>query len=151
MKCFVLAAMGEVWLTQVEIHFMCSPASDGFGQPMLGCILCHRWHGIGLDNTSWDTYYVLAAMVGVWSTLVVIHFVSFLAWKGLVNTSWDVFCVLANMGGVWSTQVEMHSVSWLSWGGVWSTHVEVYLVWVRWHWMGLVNTSWDAFYVLAGM
>jgi hypothetical protein len=95
-----------------------------------------------------------------------------------INTSWDSFCVFAVMGAVKSTHVEAHFVSSLAWElGVWSTHVEMDLVssqfkvhfvsllacgvfghhkWryslcPRWHVLGLVNTSWDAFSVLVGI
>ena len=44
--CCVLTSMGWIWSFQVKIHF------------------CSRWHGISLVNTSWDTFCVLAGIVG---------------------------------------------------------------------------------------
>jgi hypothetical protein len=38
-----LDAMGGVWSTHVEMHFVSSHACDGFGQHMLRCILCPSW------------------------------------------------------------------------------------------------------------
>jgi hypothetical protein len=48
----VLAGMGGDWSINVELHLVLSQAWDGFGQQMLKCIWCPRWHGIGLVNKS---------------------------------------------------------------------------------------------------
>ena len=63
----------------VEIHFVFSLAYEEIGQHMLRCILCPRWHGMGLDNPNYDTFCVFAEMGGPWATRVEIHFVSSLA------------------------------------------------------------------------
>ena len=60
----VLAGMGGVWSTHVEINFLSSLAWDGFVRHMF------------------DTLCVLADMGGVWSTHVEIHSVSVLACLG---------------------------------------------------------------------
>ena len=64
---------GGVWSTQVEIHFMSSLAWEGFGEHVLRCILCPRFLGIGLINSSWDTRFDHVEM----------YFKSSLAWDML--------------------------------------------------------------------
>jgi hypothetical protein len=100
--------MGLVSSTQVATHFVSSLAWEGFGQYMLTCIFCLRWHGMGLIKACKDAYSVLAGMGGVWSTQVELHFVSSLAWD-------ESFFVLADMKGIWLTHVEINTVSSLAW------------------------------------
>jgi hypothetical protein len=73
-KCWdafwVLASLICVRSTQVEIHFMSSLAWNGFRQHKLRYILCRRWHGRVLVNTSWVAFCVLSGIGGVWSTHV---------------------------------------------------------------------------------
>ena len=152
--CF-LAGMGCVWSTQVDMHFVCSLACDGFGQHMLSCILSSRWHGRGFVNTCWDTFCVLAGIGWVWSTYVGMHFVSSLSWEGfgqhmlkyilcsrwqgtcLVNTSSDIFSVLAGME--W-TNVEILFVFSLARSCVWLTQAERYfLSSLAWKGVGCVH------------
>ena len=98
----VLAGMGRVWLTDVEINFL------------------SRLAWIGFDQACWDEFCVLAFLEGVWPTHV-INFVSSLAWEGFGlhklsyilfpvwhvicsdNTSLETLCFLAGMKGL--TQV----------------------------------------------
>ena len=68
--------MGGVWITHVEIEFVLSLA---FGQHKLRYILCPFSHEIGLVKRSWDIFWFLDGIEGVWSTNVEMHFVSWLA------------------------------------------------------------------------
>ena len=140
-----------VWSTQVEMHFVSLLEWDGFGQHLFRCILPPHWPGMGLVSTGSDTFLVLADMGWVWSTYVVMHFVSSLAWEGF-----------------WSTHVELVFESTLPWD-VFENHVLRCILCITWHrdgfdqdkliyilcpgwiWMSLVYTSSDAFCVLAGM
>ena len=146
----VLTDLVWVFLTHVRLHFVSSLAWDGFGQHKMKYILCPHWNGRGLVNTSCDTFCVLAGM----------------GW-GLVNTCSDAFYVLAVLSWVLSTQVDMHFVCSLSWNGFGQNMLKCILC-PSWHGMGfgqhvlrimfclgwngrdLVNTWWDAFYVLTG-
>ena len=140
-----LIGMGWVWSTHVGMHFVSSLAWEVLGQHKLRCILCVFWHGMGLGNTSWDEYCVLAGlgwdrstqveMNFAWSTHVEMHLVFSLVldgfgphifwcflyprWNGreFVNLWWDAFWVLVGMEWVLSTHVELHFVSSLKWEG----------------------------------
>ena len=129
---------------------MSSLAYEGFGQNMLICILCHRWHRRGLENAC------------------EIHFCASLAWKrGLVthveiyfqsSLVWHVFgphlfrCIscprrhLLACAGFGQNMI----VSSLSWKGI-SEHMLRDILCPRWSAMGLVITSCDSFCGLAHM
>ena len=131
------------------LHFVSLLAWAGFGQHTLRCILYPRWHGMGLVNECWDTFYVLDGMGRVWSTNVEIHFLSslallgfgqhnfrynlsFLAWEEFVQHKFRYIYGPRFKGGVWSKEVEVHFVNMLA--------LE-----------GFFNACWDAFYVIAFM
>ena len=64
---------------------------------------------MGLVNTCWATFCVLAGMGGIWSKHVEMHFMFFRCYGlALVNTCWYALCIFAGIGWVWSTQVDMH-------------------------------------------
>ena len=135
----VLACVEGVWSTYVEMHFVSSLAWEGLVQHLLRIIICPCRHGRSLVNTSWGTICVHVSMVGVWSTLVVIHNVFTLAWEwfGQQRFSqhfWDIFCFLAGIKGVWSTHFEIHIVISLPWKWV-GLHM-LRCIWCpHWHWM----------------
>ena len=66
----VLASMGSVWITYVEICFLSSLACEVFGQHMLRCIFCPPWHVMGLGNTCWELASMGAHGVAQVSALV---------------------------------------------------------------------------------
>ena len=153
----VLAVMGWVWTTHVEIHFESLLAWEGFGQHMLMSLLSHRWHSKGLLYTSSDAFFVLAGMGELYSTHVEIQIVSSLAWDGFGHTCWGTCWVLIGMEEVLSTHDEIHFVSSLAWerigqhmlrcnfvldrmGSVCFTHVR-YMLSPRWHRIILINTK----------
>ena len=92
----VLAGMGWISSTHVEILFEFSLPRDVFDHHVLRCILCITWHRIYMNKTSWVTLCVLADIGWVWSTHVGMHFVSSLAWEVLVNTCWVVWEVFGH-------------------------------------------------------
>ena len=161
----VLAGIGGVWSTHIEMHFVSSLSWEGYGQHKLRCILCPLWHRMRLVDTFWDIFYFLAGLGGVWATQVEIHFVFSMTLISLVNTSWDIFSVLAGIGGFFSTQV--YFVLSLAWDGF-GEHMLRYIFFIagmggfgqhmlscifcsRWPGMGwLVKTCWNTFCVLAG-
>ena len=106
--------------SRVKIHSMFTLAYDGFSQHMLRWILFIPWHRIGLINTIWETFCVLAGIGWLWST------------------NWDASCVFPGMGGVWSTYVEMHFISSMTWDGFGQRMLR-YILCPRWHGTGLVN------------
>ena len=112
-----------VWPIYVGLHFMCSLAWDGFGQHKLICVLCALRHWWGLVNPCLDTFLSLLA----WDEFDL----RVLRWIFLFGcTIW-----------VCSTQVENHIFS--------TKGLDAYYVLAG---MGyLINTCWDAFYVLAAM
>ena len=128
---WILAGMGGVLSTKVEMHFVSSLSWEGFGQ-------CY------------DPIIVLDCIGKDWSTRVEIHVVSSLTrngfgqhllrgilcprwhervgqlmlrnilcprWygRGFANTCLDKFCGLAGMGWVWWTHVEINFVSSPTW------------------------------------
>ena len=131
-------------------------------QHKLRYILCPRCHGTGLLKKSWDRFRFPAVLGRVCSSQVEIYFnLASMGEGGLVNTFCDAFCVLAGIGCVcqhmlvsslaWEwfcPLVEMHFVSSLAWDFFVQTHVENHfgssLA------LGLVNTTWDTFFVIAG-
>ena len=131
----MLAGMGWVWSTQVDMHFLCSMAWVGFSEHKLICILCASWDGMDLVNTYRDAFRVLAVMGRVCSTLIDMHIVCSLAWDGfgqqilrcivcprwhgmcLVNTCSDNVCELAGIEWVWSIHIEILFVSSLALDG----------------------------------
>ena len=147
----VLTGMRCVCPTHVEVNFVSSLALDGFGQHMLICISCPRWHGRGLVNTSWDAFCFLSFMGGRFGQHM-FRYILCARWHGMgvVNTSWDAFYVLAGIGWDSLIQVYKHYMSWLAWE-VFGQHKLRYIVCARWHVMGLVNTCWHTFRVLAGV
>ena len=58
---------------------------------------------------------------------------------GLVITSCDIFCGVASIFGVCSTNVEIHYLSSIAWEGF-AQHMLRYILCLRCHGMGLVNT-----------
>ena len=153
----------------MEIHFVSSLACEGYGQHIFRSILCCRWHGLDLDETSWEVFWVLDGMGGVWSTHVEMHFflhtsldtfyinvayegfgqhmfrcIWFIPWHrmGFINTSWDTICVL------WSTKFRY--ILCLAWNGF-IQHRLRYIFCPRWHGMDLFYTCWDAFCYLASI
>ena len=54
----VLAVMGRVCSTLIDMHIVCSLACDGFGLHMLRCILCPSLHGMGLTcfSLAWEGF-----------------------------------------------------------------------------------------------
>ena len=155
-----LAGMGGVWSTQAEMHslswlscdgfvntsydtFCVSQAWDGFGQHMLRYFLWLCCLGMDLINI-----WVLAVMGGLWSTKVVIHFVSSLAWERFSQHRLRYFCVFASIGGVWSTYFEINFVSSLTWDRFGQQMLRC-ILYPCWHGRGFVNTSCDTFCVLA--
>ena len=121
-----------VWSTHVEMHFVSSKA----------------WSG--LFKSSWDTLRVVAGMGGICSTHVAMNLLSALAWEDFVNTSWDTFCVVTCVGWVWWIHAEIDVVSSLELDKFFQ-YMLLCILCPRWLGRGLVNTCWDAFYVLAGM
>ena len=138
----VLAGIGGILLTQVEIHFESLLSLDEFSWQILRTILCTGWH-------RW-----------VWSTHVEMHFVSSLGWEGfaqhmfrcifcpsgtgcLFYTCWDTLNVLADMGWVGLSCVEKHFVYSLLWMGC-TTQLETHFV-SSLAWDGLVITGWNPF------
>ena len=67
---------------------------------------------------------------GVRSKEVEVHFVNLLALEGFVKACWYTFCA---------------SIAWFG------NHKLRYILWPRWHGMGLFNTSWDTICSLADM
>ena len=126
----VLAVMGRICSIYAVMHLVSLVSWDGFCQHMLSCIFCHCCHGRGFVNTCWDTVYVLAGMGWVFiSTNVQIHFVCTLGW-------------------VWSTHVGIYFVFSLAWDG---SGQNLLRCCSAWHAIGLFNTCWDSFCVLAVM
>ena len=156
---YVLAGMGRIWSTQVELFPRCL--------------------GLGLFNLSWDTFSGTKHMLrcfmcthchgGDWRTQVKMNIQFLLSfdwfgqlklsyifgppwqWRGFINTCWDVFFFLTSMVNLtWSTYIEMHFVS-----------SQACVVFVNTSWdtscvsslqgRVLVNTFWDAFCVLTVM
>ena len=136
-------AFCDIWWalsTRVEIHFVSLLEWDGFAQHMFRWFFCPRWHGIACVTTCWDTICVLPGMGWVCQSRLEMQFVYSLAcgrfgqhklrnilcpgwhWMTKVNTC-DASCVLAGMLGGLFLQA----------------------------WEELVNTCWDASYVLAGI
>ena len=110
--------------TLAEIHSVSSLALDSFVQHILRCFLCTFWHGRRLINTCRGTCCFFAGTLGIRSALIEIYFVPWLQQRGLVDTSSVPFSLLTDMGFVRSRQVEVH-------------------------YMGMVNTCRDAFFVLS--
>ena len=50
---YVRAAMDRLWPTHIMMHFVSSLEWGAFCQHMFRYILCSRWHGRGLVNSSW--------------------------------------------------------------------------------------------------
>ena len=125
---FLIVGKLWVWSTHVKLHFVSSPVLDGFGQHMLICILCIRWHRRG-----WDAFLCIAGFT-----------------RGLVNTCWYTYCVHAGISCDWSTLVELHFVSPPAFGGFFHRRLR-YLFYPRSHEMDFFYTSWYPFIVLAGM
>jgi hypothetical protein len=96
------------------MDFVSSLARDSFGQLRIRYSFCPRWHGVGLDNTNRDKFYVLAGMGDVF-------LMSSLACS-------DAFCVLAR---VWSTHVEEHDLSSLELDGF-CQHILRCILCTRW-------------------
>jgi hypothetical protein len=119
----VLACMGLVCRTNVEMHFVPSLARERFGQHLLPCILCPRFHWRILVNPSWAIFCVHAVMGSVWSTYVVIPLV---CPQYMLKHSLRTFCVLSGIesrdafqvfaGIKWdkSTQLEIQFVTFLA-------------------------------------
>jgi hypothetical protein len=55
-KFCVLAGMGGIWSTHVQMHFVSSLLWAGFAQSKLSYIFCLRIHGVGLINTGLDAF-----------------------------------------------------------------------------------------------
>jgi hypothetical protein len=131
-----------VCLTQVEIYFVPFLAWEGFGQHILRCILCLRWHWRGLVNTC-DTFCDLPVMGMVWPTRVKsilcprthveINYVSLFEWKGVGQHMLRcILCPHKQMVGFGQHMLRCISIPcWLS--------------------RGFFNTFLDTFCVLAGM
>ena len=101
-----LAGMGGFFSTRVEGVFMSFLACDGFGQHMLRCILCIRWHGNCLCNTCCDDFLSSLAF----------HMFAFRGKFCDIDAQqmlWFIY-VLAGMGWVWSTHVEIYFISFLA-------------------------------------
>ena len=115
----VLAGMGLVWSSNVEMHYVSLLVSDVFGQYILICILCIRWH--------WR----------VLSLYGEIHFETSLAWDGYCQNM-----LTCNFCPRWHfmNYVEMHLMPSLAWEGFVAMHVGSLLLWA-----GLVNPSQDTF------
>ena len=135
----VLAGIGWVWSSQVEMHFAFTFLLDGFGQHKLRYILCPRWHGMCLVNTCEEAFCVLAAMVGVCSRHVEINLCPRWHRMRFIKIYWDSFRVLAGMEGEWQTLIEMHFMSLLPWD-LSGQHILRYILCSCWHRMGFVKT-----------
>ena len=81
----VLAGMGCVWSTHVNILLMSSQALVRFNHHELGSILCIPYHWMSLVITWYDAFCVLAGMGGFWSAHVEIHLCSRWNWLGLAS------------------------------------------------------------------
>ena len=160
----VLAGMGYVCSTHVEMHFLSFAGMGSFWQ----VFMCWQfemhfkffleWYGIvqhwfryilGIcwHTTHVEMHYMFAFLGVVWSTHVKIHFISKLLRGAFGHTSWNKFCVPAGMRWVWSTQVELIFFILVM---VCSIQVEIHFC-PRWHGSGLVNMCWDKFWVLVGI
>ena len=129
----VLAGMGRVCSTQLEIHFVSSLLWAGFGQSKLRYMLCPRFYGQIVVNPSWDIFCVLTGMGWDWSTQIEMDFVPSLVWHWigqqmsrwilrwcrscLFNTCSDSFCILDGIGWFLLTHHLMLFVSLLEWEG----------------------------------
>ena len=108
-------------------------------------ILCYRWDGIYLEDTSSDAFCVIDGMRSVWSTILRCIFCPGSHRRRLVHTWWEGYCVHPGILGVCSTNVIlMPSLVWDGFG----QHLLRYTFFPRWD---LVNTCWVTFCVFAGM
>ena len=133
---FVLAGIWRISSTKFELHFVSSLSWEGFSQLMVKCnlcvlscmggvlrwIKCRCWLGRGLVNTCWDAYWVL---VGVQHML---RFILFPHWHGRSDKPYFVSSLIFE--GFCQQKLR-------------------YILCPLCHEWGLVNTCWDAFYVLA--
>jgi hypothetical protein len=137
---------------------------------MLRCTYCLRCHGMGLVNTSWDTFCFLVGKFGqhmlsyilcfagigwVLSTHVdrqfprdELHFMYWPACDGFGQHM--LWCILFLRWHLISLVKKwwMYLVASLSWIGF-GEHKLRYILCPRWHWTGLVSTWWVFAYWLA--
>ena len=159
------------WITQT-VHFGSSLSLDGISQDMLRCITCTSWHFKVWSTNDKIHFASTLASVGQhsWRYILSPH------WHGmrLVNRWWDEFGIVQHMlynilcplchVGLWSTNVEINLVPWLTWDGFGQINVEIqFYSLLSWEGigqyvkrnfvtsLGLINTLWDAFCILACM